>query len=813
VAERASLVIIGAGIVGCSVAWHLAQRGWTDIVLLEQGSFPLTGGSTSHAPGMVFQTSASKTLTGFARETVDHLSSLELDGDPCWHGVGSLEVADTPARWHDLSRKLGWARSWGVPGAALLSPAEAHARLPFLDPSAILGAFWSPTDGVAKAVDACETMIRACDDAVRVKAYTPVVGVDVADGGVTGVRTPDGPVATDRVLVCAGIWGPKIGRMAGVPIPLAPVEHQFLWTAPLPVFAGESREIAYPILRHQDRDLYMRHRRDHFAVGSYAHEPVLVEVDAIRPYGEPDTAPAANPFDPETFAPAWADAVRLLPFLRDASPGQAFNGMFSFTPDGAPLLGESQYLRGFWSALAVWITHSAGAARATAELLDSGRSSTDLRECDLNRFEPHQTSPAYVRERGAQHYREVYDVLHPLQPMERPRPLRVSPFIEHQRALGAVCFEGRGWEQPRWYEANRALLDRFPVPERDAWAGRHWSPIAGAEHLALRAGVALVDMSPLPKFEVTGPGAAAFLERAASNKVDRAVGSVTYALLLDERAGITSDVTVARLAADRFQVGGNGPLDLVRLRRLLPDDGGVQVRDATGALCCVGLWGPLARSVVERTSEDDWSNQGFPYYTARQRWIGEVPVTALRVSYVGELGWELYCSAEYGARLWSLLWQAGQADGIVAVGRAAFDTLRLEKGYRLWGVDMDTERTPWEAGVGFAVKPVKGEFIGAAATRELAAQPPRHRSRCLVLDDPGTVLMGKEPILADGEPVGHVTGAGFGYSVGASLAYGYLPAARAETGSRLEVEWFGRSIGATVVDDPVFDPEGLRMRA
>ncbi len=812
VAERASLVIVGAGIVGCTVAWHLARRGWTDIVLLEQGPFPATGGSTSHAPGMVFQTSSSKTLTGFARETVAHLAAIDLDGEPCWHGVGGIEVAETEARWADLHRKLGWAKSWGVPGAALLTPEDAHEKMPFLDPSAIRGAFWSPTDGVARPVRANEAMLHACGPAVEVRPRTPVVGIDVAGGRVTGVRTPDGIIATDRVLACAGIWGPEIGRMAGVPIPLIPVEHQFLWTAPMAEFAGDEREIAYPILRHQDRDLYMRHRRDHFAVGSYQHDPVLVEAGAIRRHGEPDDTPATNPFRPDTFAPAWADAVRLLPFLANAKPATALNGMFSFTPDANPLIGESQFVRGFWSAMAVWITHSAGAARATTELLDTGRSSTDLRECDLNRFEPHQVSPAYIRERGAQQYREVYDVIHPLQPMDDPRPLRQSPFAGHQRDLGAVFFEGRGWEQPRWYEANRALLDGYPVAERDGWAGRFWSPIAGAEHLALRDGVALVDMSPLPKLEVTGPGAARFLESVVSNRVDRAVGSVTYGLLLDERGGIRSDVTVARLAEDRFQIGANGPLDLVWLRARRSDAHAAQVRDVSGALVCVGLWGPKARAVVEQTSDDDWSNEGFPYYTARKRWIGEVPVTALRVSYVGELGWELYCSPEYGARLWSLLWRAGQDLGIVAVGRAAFDTLRLEKGYRLWGADMDTEHSPYEAGLDFAVKPGKAAFVGAEAVRELAAAEPPVRLRCLVLDDPATVLLGKEPILAGGETVGYVTSAGFGYSVGASIAFGYLPAALAGTGSRVEVEWFGRTVGATVVDDPLYDPAGSRLR-
>jgi len=473
-----------------------------------------------------------------------------------------------------------------------------------------------------------------------------------------------------------------------------------------------------------------------------------------------------------------------------------------------PLLGESRHLRGFWTAMAIWVTQSVGAARAVADLLTDGRTDLDIHEADINRFEPHAETRAYIRERGAQQYREVYDVIHPLQPMERPRPLRVSPFHQRQRELGAVFFEGGGWERPRWYGANAALLERYPIPERDGWAGRFWSPIAGAEHLATREGVAMFDMSPLPKIEVSGPGAAAFLERMCSARVARKVGSVTYALLLDRRARVRSDVTVARLAEDRFQIGANGPLDLVWLRHFAHGDPTVQVRDLTGALCCIGLWGPRARAVMGRASDDDWS---FPYYTARQRQIGEVPVTAMRVSYVGESGWELYASPEYGQRLWDLLWSAGQPEGVIAAGRAAFDTLRLEKGYRLWGVDMDAERTPWEAGVGFAVNLEKGEFLGAEEAQALAARQPDWRLRCLTLDDPAVVAMGKEPIWLDGEAVGYVTSAGLGPSVGRSIAYGYLPAERGP-GTAVEVELFGRRHAATVAEEPLFDPAGARLR-
>ncbi|HLL49920.1 MAG TPA: FAD-binding oxidoreductase, partial [Thermomicrobiales bacterium] len=368
---RASVVIIGAGIVGSAAAYFLSEMGWRDVVVVDQGPLFATGGSTSHAPGLVFQTNGSKTMTQFARETVELYASLEREGQPCWYGVGSLEVATTPERWADLHRKLGWARSWGIE-ASLLTPTEAKAKLDLLDASAVLGAYYVPTDGVAKPVWAAEALAGAARGA-SFHPRTAVVGIETANGRVSAVETTNGRIATERVLVCCGIWGPRIGRMVEVPIPLAPVEHQLAWTTALPELAGETAEIAQPILRHQDEDLYFRQRRDHYAVGGYGHEPVVVDASDIRAHGEPDDTPASNPFDAEAFAPAWKAGVDLIPALRQVEIASAINGMFSFTPDGFSLLGESDRLRGLWLAEAIWITHAGGAAKAIAQLMTDGR--------------------------------------------------------------------------------------------------------------------------------------------------------------------------------------------------------------------------------------------------------------------------------------------------------------------------------------------------------------------------------------------------------------------------------------------------------
>jgi len=810
--EKASVVIVGAGIVGCAAAYHLTRLGWRDVVVVEQGPLFKAGGSTSHAPGIVFQTNASRTMCLFAQETVALYDSLRLNDEPIWFGVGSLEVAQSAARLDDLKRRHGWATSWGL-DSRLITPAEVAAVAPVLNPRALLGAYYVPSDGVAKPVAAAEALARTAMAAgAEFHAATEVIGFEREQGRVTAVQTSNGPIATDHVLLCAGIWGPNVGKLAGVPVPLTPCEHQLVWTRPVPAFAGETREISQAVIRAQDKDLYFRQRKDGYCYGSYAHEPHLVDAADIRSHLRSDNMPASNPFTPEDMAGPLRDAIELVPMLAAAETAEAFNGMFSFTPDSYPLMGESAALKGFWLAEAVWITHAGGVAKAIAEWMTNGRAELDLHECDVNRFEPHSSTKAYVRARGAQQYREVYDVIHPLEPMVDPRPLRTSPFYDREAELGAVFFEGAGWERPRWYETNARLLREIAVPDRNVWAGQFWSPIAAAEHVTARATAGLFDMTPLPKLEVAGPGALGFLQRMTTNQIDKPIGAVTYALMLDERGTIRSDVTVIRTGPDRFQLGVNGPLDLDWLRRHAPANGSAQVRDATGQFCCLGLWGPNARAILSAVSDDDLSNGGFPYFTAREIAAGEVPVLAVRVSYVGELGWELYAPVEYGARLWDLLWKAGGAHGLIPAGRAAFEAMRLEKGYRLWGSDMHSEYDPYEAGLDFAVKLDKGDFLGREALVARKSAGLTRKLCCLTLDDPYAVVMGKEPVWHGDEVVGCVTSAAYGFSVGCGIAYSYLPSTLVDPGTAVEIEYFGQRYAAAVAKDPLFDPKGTRLR-
>ncbi|MER6841538.1 GcvT family protein [Streptomyces platensis] len=824
-APSSRVVVIGAGIVGCSLADELTARGWTDVTVLEQGPLPAPGGSTSHAPGLVFQTGPSKTLTGFAAYTVQKFRSLDVDGLSCFHPVGGLEIATTEARWADLHRKAGLAASWGVRGQ-LIGPQQCKRLWPMLDETTLYGGFHTPDDGLARAVLACRAQIaRAERRGARFLDRHTVTGIERADGRVTGVTTDRGTFPADHVVSAAGFWGPVIGAMAGVDVPLLPLAHQYATTEPLPELAGVNdprEEASKPILRFQDRDLYFREHTDRIGIGSYAHRPMPVDPFTVAAFDDSPVMPSSLPFTAADFAPSWQDSVGLLPALGASRVAEGFNGVFSFTPDGMPVLGESRELRGFWLAEAVWVTHSAGVAKAVAEWMTDGRPAVDIHECDLYRFEDAQRSPAYIADRGAQNFIEVYDVIHPLQPMEAPRPLRTSPFYPRQQELGAYFLEGGGWERPHWYEANAPLAEGLRLPERDAWSARYWSPIAAAEARATREKVALYDMTPLRRLEVTGPGALAFLQRMTSNNLAKKPGAVTYTLLLDETGGIRSDLTVARLAPDRFQVGANSGADLDWLLRHAPDggpsrssgaeSGGVQVRDITSGTCCIGVWGPLARALVQPLTRDDFSHQAFGYFRAKQTYLGHVPVTAMRLSYVGELGWELYTTADMGLRLWDTLWETGQEHGVIAAGRSAFNSLRLEKGYRAWGHDMTTEHDPYEAGVGFAVRPAKGDFVGRAALAGRSEDTASRRLTCLTLDDPAAVVLGKEPVLVDGTPAGHVTSAAYGYTLGRGIAYAWLPAAAAVPGTAVHIEYFGEKIPATVAQEPLFDPQMERIR-
>jgi dimethylglycine oxidase len=815
--DKARVVIIGGGIVGASTAYHLAKQGWGDVVVLDMGPLYKNLGSTSHAPGLIFQHNNSKTVCTLAQWTVETYLAAQAEAElgQTLYQTGSLEIALTPERWTELKRKYGNTKSWGLE-AHLIGPDEIRKLVPIMKVDDLYGAFYVPSDMDVRGVKVVESLATVAKKAgAEFYADTPVTAIEQKDGRVTAVQTPKGRIEAEYIVCAAGLWGPIVGRMVGLNLPMTPCQHLYAKTSPVPELKGETEEVRHPIVRYQDKDMYFRQHGEGYGFGSYDHDPMIVFADELRKDGNP----AIYPIVEEQLEQAWKNTVERFPALEKTQITETFNGCFSFTTDGNTIFGESPTARNFILAEGVWVTHGGGTGKAVANLLVQGEAGLDMRELDVNRFQPHAGSKAYLRSRAERQYIEVYDIIHPLQQMEAPRPLRVAPYYQRLKELGGVFFESAGWERPMWFGANEKLLysSRIDWPVRAGWSARYWSPIMGAEHLHTRQHVGMFDLSNFFKIEVSGPGALAFLQKVTANNMDTAVGRSTYTAMLTPSGGIKCDLTVVRLEVNRFWVltgGGTGRMDMAWLQLNAPTDGSVQIRNVSSEWTTIGLWGPKARDLVQSNSCDNWSGEAFPYLSVRDSYIGHIPVTAIRISYAGELGWEIYTPSEYGLALWDTLWAAGQPFNVAAIGGGAFDSLRLEKGYRAWGSDIHTEYNPYEAGLGFAVRLKKGDFIGKEALEKAKAAGPKRKLCAMVFEAPAVALMGKEPIFAVGgeSALGYVSSANYGYSVRQSIAYGYLPIEHAVEGSQVEVYSFGEKYKATVMKEPLFDPENTRLK-
>ncbi len=819
--DHARAVIIGGGVGGTSIAYHLAELGWTDIVLVDRAE--LTSGSTFHSAGLVGQLRSSVTLTKMMMYGADLYRRLrdETGVDPSWHEVGSLRLASSKARLEELQRQVGWARTFGLP-LELISASEARDRFPLMSTDGVLGAVWLPTDGWLDPSGLAQALAAgARKRGVQVRTHTRVVGVATERGRVSGVEVQfrDGSreaIATDVVVNAGGMFAPEIGRLAGVTIPIIPMAHQYLFTE-----AVEGVDPGMPQLRDPDNLVYFREEVGGLCMGGYERNPAPWSLDGVPP-----------DFNGKLLAPDWprfeeimAGAIRRVPSIADAGVSRMINGPEAFTPDNEFILGESE-VRGFFVAAgfsAHGIAGAGGIGRQVASWIVEGEPELDLWQMDIRRFgSQHWRSRAWTLARTTEVYATYYDIHYPNEERQAGRPLRVSPTYPRLIDQGAAFGEKSGWERVNWFEANDQFghIDLQPR----GWAGHHWSPSIEVEALAARRSVAMFDETSFAKIEVAGAGATGFLQRLCANDLDVPVGRIVYTSMLNRRGGIEADLTVTRLEEDRyFLITGTafGAHDIAWLRKHDPGDGSIRIQDVTSSLTCLGVWGPSARALLSTLSTDDLSNEGFPFLASKDITIGTVPVRALRVTYVGELGWELYTPMEYGLRLWDTIFDAGQPEAIWAADRSedltvagyrAIDSLRLEKGYRAWSSDITPDETPYEAGLGFAVALDKGDFIGRDALVAAKAAGPRKRLRCLVLDDPRSVCLGNEPVRIGGEVVGRVTSGGYGFSVERSIAYAYLPP-DAAIGTRGEVDVFGEWIGFEVMREPLYDPAGERLRS
>jgi 4-methylaminobutanoate oxidase (formaldehyde-forming) len=797
--------VIGGGVGGAAILYWLARLGWTETVLVERAR--VTSGSTFHSAGLVGQLRGSLSLTRMMVNSVDLYRALgeEVGLETGWHEVGSLRLASSPERMEELARQAGWAKTFGLP-LELVSADDAQRMFPPMSTEGVLGAAFLPTDGY---IDPSQLTFALVEGARRRGAEicedTHVTGIAVENGRVRRVQTDKGDIDTELVVNAGGMFAPEIGRMAGVTVPLIPMAHEYLITRP------SGLPLDMPTMRDPSLLVYYRPESGGLVMGGYERDPAPWGMDGIPA----DFNGRLLEPDWDRFEPLMSNAIVRTPSIKDAEVVRLVNGPEAFTPDGEFILGPTD-VRGFWVAAgfcAHGLAGAGGMGRLVAEWIVDGRPGLDAWEMDSRRFGRQYTSLEYTLARTREVYSTYYDVKYPGHERSAGRPLRLSPAYARLNELGAAFGEKSGWERVNWFEPNGARGDESLRPR--GWAGRLWSPAIGVEHRACREAAAVFDFTSFAKIEVRGRGAAAFLESLTDNHVAREVGRLTYTQMLNDGGGIECDFTVTRLADDRFRIitgTAFGQHDISHIREHAPGDGSVEVEDVTSAYACIGLWGPAARAILQPLTPTDVGNAAFPFMTAQPLAVGSVPCLAQRVTYVGELGWELYCPAEFGMRLWGTIWESGRDKGLVAGGYKAVDSLRLEKGYRVWGSDIGPESDPYQSGLGSFVKLDKGEFIGRDALVKRREAPADTKLVCVVLDDARSVALGSEPVRIDGQVVGRVTSGGYGYTVERSIAYAYVPANTA-TGAAVEIEIFGTWVPGTITKEPLYDPKGLKVRS
>jgi glycine cleavage system aminomethyltransferase T/glycine/D-amino acid oxidase-like deaminating enzyme len=767
------------------------------VILLDRNE--LTSGSTFHSAGLVGQLRGSVPLTRLMMDSV----ALYRELDCGWVECGGIRLACTPEREHEVMRQVAWAKTFGLP-LELLSPDQARELFPLMVTDGVRCASYLPTDGYLDPSQLTYALAEgARQGGCRVFTHSRVTGIDVERGRVRGVQTQWGDVEAEIVVNAGGMFAAELGRMAGVRVPVVPFAHEYLVTQP---FRERAAGEHLPTLRDPDLLIYFREEGAGLVMGGYerASAPWSLDQHLLDRIPE-DFNGRLLEEDWPRFEEIARNSSRRVPAMEEVKVTRLINGPEAFTPDNEFCLGESEVGGLFVAAgfCAHGLAGAGGIGKVMAEWILAGEPSLDVWEMDIRRFGPHYRSPSYTLARAREVYETYYDIRYPGHERLAGRPLRISSAYAWHREYGAAFGEKSGWERVNWYSTNEAAGDAALRPR--GWAGMHWSPAIGAEHRATREAAGLFDESSFAKLEVSGPGAAELLEHLCDNHVAREVGAITYTQMLNRRGGIECDFTVTRVGEQLFQIVTGTAFanhDASWIRRHLPGDGSVALGDVTSRWACFALWGPRAFEILSQLTPD---RLDFDYMSMREIAVGHVPVRALRVTFVGEAGWELYCPTEYGVGLWRALWDAGQPLGLVAGGYRAIDSLRLEKGYRVWAADTTPDDTPLEAGLGFCVRSDKS-FIGSDALGQ-----PRRRLRCIVLEDPHSVALGNEPVRIEGQICGRVTSGGYGYTVERSIAYAYLPS-DVEVGAAVEVDIFGRWVGGEVAPEPLYDPRSERVR-
>lgn len=782
-------VIIGGGAIGCSIAYHLARLGERDVLLVEKAQ--LTHGSTWHAAGLVGQLRSKRNLTRLMQNSVALYRTLERETGQAidWHEVGSVRLASSPERWSEMKRAATTARGFGFE-MALISPREAQEKFPYLVLQGVEGAAWVPSDGYVDPSSLTQALAKgARAGGVRIQQDTLVTGVEAKGRRIARILTSKGPIDCETVVIAAGIWSRAVGKLLGVHIPAAALEHQYLVTEPM-----KEKNPKLPTLRDPDKNFYLKPEVGGFAVGGWEMGTPSFHANGV-PF---EFAQELLPPNMERFEEIALATAERIPVFGELGLKQLINGPIPVSPDGEPIMGRALerdnvfVACGFTSGIAA----AGGAGRAMAEWIVQGYPEMDLWPFDLRRFGDFHSGTRALHERAAHAYGSYYHLHYPGEELTVARDARRSPLWQILKERGAVYGSKFGWERPNCFGIQL---------EKPSFEGKpNWFEHVAAEHRATRERVALFDLSSFTKFEVTGKGALAALQRVAANDLDKPDGSVVYTQLCNEKGGIEADLTIVRLSAEHFYVvtgSGFGVRDGGWLRQ-----NGIDLKDVTSSQAVINLQGPRSRELLQRVCEDDVSNAAFPYLAARAIRIGYAPVRALRVTYAGELGWELHVPSEYALHLYETLWEAGQDLGVANAGYRALDSLRLEKGYRYWSSELSPDTNPYEVGLGFAVALEKGEFIGREALRRARGNVKR-KLACFLMD--GFVpLHGGEAILHEGRVIETVTSGGYGHTIAKSIAYGFVPAGHS---SGFEIESFGKRYPAQISARAPYDPDRRRI--
>jgi glycine cleavage system aminomethyltransferase T/glycine/D-amino acid oxidase-like deaminating enzyme len=803
VRDRARAVIIGGGITGCSVAYHLARAGWDDVVLLDKG--PLTSGSTCHAAGLVTQFNPSPTMMRFRRYSIELYRDLGV-----FETVGSVRIASSPESLAELQRGVSRARAIGME-VELASPEETLRLLPQASPESLYGSVFVPQDGYLDPHSATYALAAAARElGAEIRTGERVTGFELGPRhDVRAVLTEAGRIETDVVVNAAGMWAPQVAAMVGAALVSIPVEHQHIALAAV---AGHELPRDLPCFRDPDHLVYGKSEAGGILFGGYEHDPVARWLDGV-PW---DHSGMTVPADEARFAPLMRGAARRFPFLADAGVVKLVCHPDAMTPDGNPLVGELPGVRGFYVAAGLSLNGFGGAGgigKAIAELITAGESEHDLQSYRPWRFGPVHRDPRYAAETAREAYRYYYRLRYPLDSDVLGRPRRLSALHERMQDAGAVFATKNGWERADYCRPGQAWRRAGEEQRAFGWEEPPYMAVLAEESAALRERAGMIDLSSFGKIAVEGPGAAALLERVCDAHVDRETGRVVYSQFLNERGGIVADLTVTRLGEQRFRVVTGAAAidsDLGWLRlHLRSGDAHVELRDDTEATCVIGIWGPHARSILAAVTTDDIS---FPFGWGRELGVGGTTVWAQRITYVGELGYELYAEPEWGVQVWDRLAAAGAAYGVRPVGYRVLDSLRMEKGYRAFGSDLTAGDAPDEAGLGIcAALERKGDFTGRAAVEALRARGPERRLRTLLVGSGGYErIYGGEAVLAGGAVVGRVRSAAYGFTVQRMLATAYLPH---DLDAALSVEALGEAVPAVVGADVLYDPENARVRA